>query len=222
MPSLRDYTKFPFEILIASLTVVPFIALAYFYPALPERVPVLMKLNGDVSVWAGKSFLTVFRVPLIAVVTQSVCLLMKFGTLQSGAGFEQTRYLEVNARLWDWFRWTVAVKLGAASVDTLAISLPQYQFLARPAFVVTMIATGVGVFGAAIYGYRLMVLHKHAKRAGYESQVDSAHVHAGIFYFNSSDPAMFSSKYAFNFANKWVWVFVACVVAYPLLVFLPG
>jgi hypothetical protein len=40
MPYVRDYTKFPSDILVNSLTVLPFIALADFYSSLPERVPV--------------------------------------------------------------------------------------------------------------------------------------------------------------------------------------
>lgn len=222
MPSLRDYTKIPLEILIALLTVVPFVALAYFYPALPERVPVFVQLNGEVSAWAQKSWLTVLRVPLMAAVTQAVCLLMKFGTLQSVQGLEPTNYFTINARLWDWFRWTAAVKLFAASLDTVFQSLPQFRFLARPAFIVTTIAAATGVVGALLYGYRLLIERRNSKERAVDEQVDSSHVHAGVFYFNSVDPAMFSNRYLFNFANKWVWVLLACVVAYPLLVFLPG
>ena len=46
-------------------------------------------------------------------------------------------------------------------------------------------------------------------------------MYAGFLYFNSSDPALFVSKYIFNFANKWAWIFIACVITYPLLLFLP-
>lgn len=69
---LGDYTSIAFEICVAALTALPFFVLAYFYPALPDRVPLFMKLNGDVAVWGEKSWLSVFRVPLMAVVTQVV------------------------------------------------------------------------------------------------------------------------------------------------------
>ena len=84
--SLRDYTNIPFEIFVVVFSILPFFALAYFYSVLPERVPVFLSLNGDVKTWAEKSVLSVFRVPLMAVVTQIVCLLMKYGTVQSKAG----------------------------------------------------------------------------------------------------------------------------------------
>jgi len=82
---LREYTNTPFEIFIIAFTFLPFLMLAYFYTALPERVPLFLNLQGEVSTWAQKSALSVFRVPLMAVVTQLVCLLMKYGTLQTAA-----------------------------------------------------------------------------------------------------------------------------------------
>src|SRR6185295_13872914 len=83
--SIRDYTSIPFEICIAVLTILPFFVLAYFYPVLPDRVPLFMSLNGEVVEWAEKSVISVFRVPLMAVVMQTVCVLMKYGTIQSVA-----------------------------------------------------------------------------------------------------------------------------------------
>ncbi len=82
---LRHYTKIPFEIFIAAFSILPFFVLAYFYSVLPDRVPLFMKLNGEVALWAEKSVLSVFRVPLMAIVTQVVCLLMKYGTAHHGA-----------------------------------------------------------------------------------------------------------------------------------------
>jgi uncharacterized membrane protein len=46
-------------------------------------------------------------------------------------------------------------------------------------------------------------------------------VYGGVLYFNPSDPALFVRKYVLNFANIRAWVFIACVIAYPVLVFLP-
>src|SRR6267143_6491400 len=92
---LRDYTNIPFEVFITAFTILPFFVLAYYYPMLPERVPLIMNLNGEVAVWAQKSVLSVFRVPLMAVDTQLVCLLMKYGVVQSDAleiPIEQAEY----------------------------------------------------------------------------------------------------------------------------------
>ena len=49
---LRDYTSIPFEIFIVAFTLLPFLVLAYFYSAIPERVPLYLTLSGEVSTWA--------------------------------------------------------------------------------------------------------------------------------------------------------------------------
>jgi hypothetical protein len=137
----------------------------------------------------------------------------------------QEEYLSLNAGLWDWFRWTVAIKMSAASLDTIFLSLEWFKFLSRPAFITTALAAAVGVAGLLFYGYRLLVVKREIKEKFVDGRVqipvDVSHVHGGILYFNSSDSALFVRKYVFNFANKWAWVFIASIIAYPLLVFLP-
>lgn len=234
--SLRDYTNIPFEIFIAAFSLLPFFVLAYFYTALPERVPVFLNLKGEVQTWADKSLLSVFRVPLMAVVTQGICLLMKYGATRSVAvtplelNSERAKlrrqYLSLYAGLWDWFRWSVGFKMSAESLDTIFLSIERFKYLARPAFIITAIAALLGVAGALLYAYRLFVLKREMReRFGdvkFQKRVDEERVYSGVFYFNPSDSDLFAGKYVFNFANKWAWVFIACIVVYPLLVFLPG
>jgi len=232
---LRDLTNIKFEVFIVAFTILPFFILAYFYSLLPERVPQFLTLTGEVETWAKKSVISVFRVPLMAVITQIVLLLMRYGTLQSGAlaSFEvagepsklREQYFRLNAGLWDWFRWTVAFKMSAESLSTIFLSLERFKFLARPTFVITAMASLIGVAGALFYLYRLLVVRRDMKaRFGDEyvqKSADTRRVYGGVLYFNPSNPALFVSKYIFNFANKWAWIFIACIIAYPLLVFLP-
>lgn len=230
---LRDYTDIPFEVFIAVFSILPFFVLAYFYPMLPERVPLFMNLNGEVAVWAEKGVLSVFRVPLMAVDTQLVCLLMKYGTVKSKtivpletakeqAGYEK-QYVSLNVGLWDWFRCLVAFKMSAASLDTIFLSLDRFKFLSRPAFAITAIAALLSITGGLFYGYRLLVLKRKFRGEPGDEKIQqpigARHVYGGVFYFNPSDSALFVSKYIFNFANKWAWVFIACIIVYPLLVF---
>lgn len=232
---LRDYTNIPFEIFIAVFTILPFFVLAYFYPGLPERVPLFMNLNGEVATWAEKSVLSVFRVPLMAVDTQLLCFLMKYDTVKSvptvplATTKEQTeyqkQYVGLNVGLWDWFRCLVVFKMSAASFDTIFLSLDRFKFLARPAFAITAIAALLSIAGALFYCYRLLVLKRRFREKPGEVEIpqpiDARYVCGGVLYFNPSDPALFVSKYIFNFANKWAYVFIACIIAYPLLVFSP-
>jgi uncharacterized membrane protein len=232
---LSDYTNIPFEIFIAAFTILPFFILAYFYPMLPERVPLFMSLNGEVAVWAEKSVLSVFRVPLMAVDTQLVCWLMKYGTVKSAAvvplesANEQTeyqkQYVRLNVGLWDWFRCLVAFKMSAESIDTIFLSLDKFKFLSRPTFAITAIAALLSILGGLLYVYRLFALKRKMRKKSVEvkiqKSVDARHVYGGIVYFNSSDPALFVNKHIFNFANKWAYVFIAAVITYPLLVISP-
>ena len=232
---LREYTNIPFEIFIVVFTILPFLALAYFYPVLPEHVPLFLNLKGEVAMWAEKSLLSVFRVPLMAVDTQLICLLMKYGTVQSGTvappaiGKEQAEhrkeYVSLNVGLWDWFRCLVAFKMSAASFDTVFLSLERFKFLSRPAFAITAIAALLSVAGALFYGYRLLVVRREMKEkfadVVLQKPIDAQRVYGGVLYFNPSDSALFVSKHIFNFGNKWAWVFIACIIAYPLFVLWP-
>ncbi|MCA1625136.1 MAG: hypothetical protein LC778_15330 [Acidobacteria bacterium] len=209
--------------------------LAYVYPLLPDRVPLFLNLSGEVEVWGDKSWLSVFRVPLMAVVTQVLCLLMKYGGLQSEAALPvegaddyarlQKQSTVLNVGLWDWFRCLVAFKMSAASLDTIFLSLERFKFLSRLAFAITFIAALLSIAGALFYGYRLLVVKRKIKERFGDTKtqkpVDARRVYGGVLYFNPNDSALFVSKYIFNFANKWAWVFIGCIIAYPLLVFLP-
>jgi len=230
---LRDYTNIPFEIFIVAFSILPFFALAYFYPALPDRVPLFLNLSGEVARWVDKGLLSVFRVPLMAVDTQLICWLMKYGTVQSETVVPletvpaelRKQYVGLQLGLWDWFRCLVAFKMSAASLDTVFLSLERFKFLSRPAFAITAIAALLSIAGALFYGYRLLVVRRQLRDKSGEVElqkpIDARRVYGGVLYFNPSDPALFVNKYVFNFANKWAYVFVACIITYPLLVFSP-
>lgn len=205
--------------------------LFYFYPELSQRVPLFMHLNGEVAVWGEKSWLSVFRVPLLAVATQVVCLLMKYGVVQSEVeGADEyarlhSQYIALNARLWDWLRFLVAIKMSASSLDTIFLSIERFKFLSRPAFLITFIAAMFSIPVAVFYAYRIFVVRRKLKEKFGETKiqrpVDMARIYGGVLYFNPADSALFINKYGFNFGNKWTWVFVLCIIAYPLLVFMP-
>src|SRR5438552_8694016 len=78
----RDQTNVFFEVFILTFTVVPILVLIYFYPQLPGRIPGYLNLHGDVEVWGRKSLASVFRLPLMTVDMQMLCLLMKYGLWQ--------------------------------------------------------------------------------------------------------------------------------------------
>ncbi len=224
---LRDYTSTLFEVFIATFTIIPFFVLAYFYQSLSAQVPLFLNLSGDVETWAEKSVLSVFRVPLLALITQVALLIVKYGTVQSKLVAAQTKlqdqYLRLSIGLWDWFRWAVAFKMIAESLDTIFLSIDRFRYLARPAFIMSAIGAGLGVVGALVYLYRLLVASRamKAQNVRVAEPVGAQHVYGGILYFNPSDSSLFVSKHILNFGNKWAWVLIASIIAYPLLVFWP-
>lgn len=170
---LSKYTNIRVEIFVAAFTILPFLVLAYFYPMLPERVPLFMKLNGEVAVWGEKSWLSVFRVPLMALVTQVLCLLMKYGVVQSEAalpveGADDYARLHnqsaiLGAGLWDWFRCIAALKMSAATLDTIFLSIERFQFFSKPTFLITLIVALLSIPVALVYGYRWVILKREMK-----------------------------------------------------------
>ena len=230
--ALRAYTSVPCEVLVGGLTIAPFIVLAYFYPTLPERIPVFMDFHGNVQVWAVKGILSVFRVPAMAVDLQILCLLMKYGAVQSGASLSdknvtayqpfQKRATALSTALWDWLRGAVALKMCAESLEITLQSPGRQYFLMNAVRATPWIAALLGILVALFYGYRLLATKNEMKRAGLtkvETPAAKEHLYGGFFYYNPNDPALFASRYLFNFANKWLYVFFLSIVAYPLLVF---
>jgi len=233
---LSDQTNTLVEIYLVAFTVLPFLLLAYSYPFLSDRVPLFMTFTGEVSVWGEKTWLSVFRVPLIALVTQVFILLTKFGALQTevalpvdNTGYNVELYkhsARLSAGFWDWLRCIAALKMCGETLDTIFLSIERLKFLSRPTFITTLVVALLSIPVALYYGYRWFILRRKIKEAfgNVETQkpIDASHVYGSVFYFDRSDSALFVSKHLFNFGNVWTWVFIGCIVAYVLLVFLPG
>jgi uncharacterized membrane protein len=226
---LRDYTNIPLEIVIAVLTFASIPILIYFYPSLPARIPVFLNFRGEVEVWANKSIISVFRVSLMAIDLQLICLLMKYGTVHykpmslTGPEVYLKRLTTLSVGIWDWFRASIAVKMFAESLSILFMRDRDMSFLETTAWAVTWIATIVGVGGALVYAYRLLVVKREMKKAEGDAPVvrmiDKSHVYSGIFYYNRADASVFVDRYGLNFGNLWSYALLGCAVAYPMLVF---
>lgn len=93
---LRDYTSTLFEVFIVAFTIIPFLVLAYFYQSLPTQVPLFLNLSGEVETWAEKNIVSVFWVPLLALITQVALLIVKYGTVQSNQSHLSTRRSRIN------------------------------------------------------------------------------------------------------------------------------
>lgn len=227
----RHHTNVFFEVFILAFTVVPILVLIYFYSQLPAQVPEYLNLHGEVEVWGSKSIASVFRLPLMAVDMQLICLLMKFGSWQTAVvsrvrpDTHTTKWLKLTSELWDWFRALIAFKLGASSLEVIFLTNDRLHSWATAMRTISWATAILGVIGAGFYLYRLIPLRQHLRqmRAQEESveRNQSAHLRGGIFYYNVHDPSLFIRKYCLNFANKWAYVFLLCLVCLPLLMFWP-
>jgi uncharacterized membrane protein len=227
----RDDTNVFFEAFILSFTVLPILVLIYFYPQLPERVPEYLNLHGEVEVWGSKSLASVFRLPLMAVDMQVLCLLMKYGLWQTGVASrvrpdtDTMKWLKLTAGLWDWFRALIAFKLGASSIEVIFLTNDRFHSLANAMRTISWAAAILGIIGFGFYVYRLIPVNRKLRQMRAEEKLvernQSSHLRAGIFYYNAHDPSLFIKKYWLNFANKWAYVFLLCLVGLPLLMFWP-
>jgi uncharacterized membrane protein len=224
-PSLRRYSNRFIETLVVSLTFLPIVILIWFYRQLSEQIPVFLSLTGEVEVWAPKSIASVFRVPAMAIDLQVICLLMKYASIK----FQGTTVLNnghqeeittLAAQFWDWLRCLVAFKMAAESLEIVFTSLSRLNSLSKPGWLIAWAAAIVAMVVASIYGYRLWRLMRTQK--GSKVSPAREHLIAGVLYFNRQDPSLFVNNYLFNFGNKWVYLLIGSLVAYPLLVFLPG
>ena len=226
-PSLRRYSNLSIEVLVASLTFLPIVILIWFYRQLADQIPVFLNLSGEVEVWAPKSIASVFRVPAMAIDLQLICLLMKYDVVNfRGRRIQNESHPDeittLSARLWDWLRCLVAFKMAAASSEIVFTSVEWLKFLAKPAWLVTWAAALVAIVVAAIYSYRLWRVVRAQKEQVKKISPAREHLIGGVLYCNRKDPSLFVNTYLFNFGNKWVYLLIGSLLAYPLLVFLPG
>jgi uncharacterized membrane protein len=228
---LWHYTHLPLEIFVLCLTVLPILVLVHFYQMLPDRVPEYLNLRGEVEVWGQRSFASVFRLPLMALDLQVLCLLTKYGSLQAKPRSEDSQLLsdyeagslQASSRLLDWFRAFIAIKLGVSSLETIFFSIPRFHFLTSMTRVTSWGASILGIAGACFYGYKLLSLSRKLEQVSSEQgiQRNRSRARSRVFYFNPRDAAWFSDRYMPNFGNKWIYLFMLCLVFLPLLMFWP-
>ena len=234
MDRLRNYTSFSFEVFIVVFSVLPLAILIYFYPVLPERVPEYLHLNGEVSVWGRKGFFSVFRLPLMALDLQILCWITQYGIRQSRPGAREAderlaalreQSFRTSLHLFDLLRAFVAIKLAASSLEIIFYSVERFHFLTTFTRVTSWVASILGVGGALYYSYQLLRLNRElnresavAKGAKKTTQSDSP---SGFFYYNPADSSWFTNNYRPNLGNKWLYIFMACLLCLPALMFWP-
>jgi uncharacterized membrane protein len=226
---LGDYTKIFIEIAVTLLTVAPIFLLIYYYPDLPERIPVHWNWRGEPDRWAKKSFGTVFFLPMMAIYLQGLFLLLKHGLLQTKMTLPAERteeylkgkeeMLETTIRMGDTLRVELAFMMGCLALNFISMSW----------------VTGISMFSILLiigtcifYIYKLVsidrMLKKTVGRVYVQRKSDAEHWYGGgLFYYNPDDPSLFVEKmmgigYTLNMGNKRVYFYLAYLALLPLLV----
>lgn len=234
---LSEYTNLYLEAAILLLTVIPSLFLIYYYPQLPERIPVHWNWRGQPDGWAHKSFGTVFFLSMMLVYMQGLFLLVKHGligvkmTLPGERTEEYLKgkeeFLNVTMRLMDWVRVLIATMLGSLLLNIVFSSVEQLRYLTTIAALIDSLSTLLLVACSAYFIARLVSIDRRLKRTVGRVYVqrgrDAAHWYAGgLFYYNPDDPSLFVEKmvgfgYTFNMANRWVYAYLAYIILLPLV-----
>jgi uncharacterized membrane protein len=234
---LSEYTSIWLEAVVLMLTVVPSLFLIYYYPQLPERIPVHWDWRGRPDNWARKSFASVFFLSMMLVYLQGLFLLVKHGllTVKMTLPFERAEeylrgkeeFLATVMKLVDWLRVLIALMMSALLVNIVFSSVERLRYLTPVAATVDAMSTLLLVASCIYFTVRLVRLDRRLKRVAGRVYVqrgrDAAHWYAGgLFYYNPDDPALFVEKlvgfgYTFNMANRRVYFYLAYIILPPLI-----
>lgn len=237
MRRLADYTSLPLETALVVLIITPILLLVYYYPQLPERIPMHWNWKGEADEWTPKTYFAVFSLAAMIVYMQALLLFIKRGVLgvKMTLPAEHTEQylklkeeaLSLTVRFIDWMRLLLCIFTGSVSVNIAFSAVWHLRFLSR-LVTVTAWVSGVLMFVAmAVAIYRFYKVDRRLKtevgRVYVQTQKDAAHWYlGGLIYFNREDPALFVEKlvgwgYTFNMGNKWVYFYLAIMIAVPLL-----
>ncbi len=235
---LADYTIAGLEILIVLLMIAPPIILTYYYPALPERVPVHWGLNGQPDVWARKSFSTVFFLPVLTAYLQGWFLLLKYDlaharmTLPAEQAELFLKYKErlmvASLRMMDWVRGWIAVLLSTVSMFVIITTIDSLRGWMRVANIAVWACLAMLLAGMFYLLYQMMKVDSDLETETGNSDVRRESEEAkwsggGLFYYNPDDPSLMVEKkdglgFTYNFAGKGVGLRMAFLAGVPLLV----
>jgi uncharacterized membrane protein len=93
------------------ITVIPFVLLSIYYDRLPDQIAVFVDINGSPTMLMDKSIFSVFRLPVMGVITQIICFTMYWIKLD----YER----EKNQRLWLSVSVLAALKMSLTSIEVL-------------------------------------------------------------------------------------------------------
>lgn len=218
---LADYTCVPVEAVVLTGTLLPLVLLAYFYPQLPDPVPVHWNAAGAADAWAAKSATTIFFLPALGIYLQVVFLVLKHDlaaakmTLPAEHTAEYLRgknlFLRANVRTVDWAR--VSIVLLFLCISMLMVTSGVQEWRAWQPVVIGALWVAVALMVGGIFyqiwqasranvGLQESIGDWYAQRPADEARWQGG----GLNYNNPDDPALMVEKligvgYTYNTAH---------------------
>lgn len=236
---ISEYTNIGWELIIALTIMIPIGVLSYYYPLLPDSIPMHWDLTGKVNRWAHKSFGSVFFLPILMIYLQGMFFMIKHGMLQTkmtlpanhAAEYLELKeeHLKITMQLLDKIRLLQSFTMGCISIMVLMQMLSKHSTIA-PILILTFSVDLITLIICGQNIYRFMQIDDQLKSlAGtvyVQRERDAKHWYGGgLIYYNPDDPALFVEKlvgfgYTLNLANKRVYLYLGYFALLPLLMYL--
>ena len=235
---LGDYTLPWVEVCVVLFTLAAFGVLGYFYPRLPEMLPVHWNAAGEVDRWARKSLSSVFFLSALGLYMQVVFFVLKRDLVQAKMTLPATnteeylrgkeRFLAANIRLIDLVRAVIAALFFAISWLMVVTSLPEFKRFETAVQAAVLSSVGVMLVGVGYFLWRMVAVNRELDELTGEEYVQRATEeehwrHGGLTYYNPEDPALVVEKltgigYTLNLAHRAVRYRLALMAGIPLFV----
>jgi uncharacterized membrane protein len=235
---LGDYTLPWVEACVVLLTLAAFAVLGYFYPRLPELLPVHWNAAGEADDWSPKGFSSVFFLPALGVYLQLLFFVLKRDLVQAKMTLPATNteeylrgkemFLRANMRLIDLMRGLIAALFLAITLLTIFTAIPELNRF-KPAADASMLGVvAVMCAGVCYFLWRMTAINGEIEEATGDEYVQRATEedhwrHGGLTYYNPDDPALVVEKlaglgYTLNMAHRSVRSRLALMAGIPLFI----
>ncbi len=232
---LRDFTKLWLEIIIISLTIAPFSFLVFYYPQLPDIVPIHWNAAGEADGFAKKNFSSVYFISILAAVLQVFLIILKQDIIQARFRVPADQAeriislkeisLSANVGMVDWCRLNIGILLGTVALLVLSSILPVAALLN----ILTWTSLVILLSGIAFYLYRMILVNREIKsltgQITFQTADEMQGWTDGLFYYNPQDAAFMVEKpggvgYTINFAHRRAILYLALILLPELILIL--